>query len=181
MLKQDRKAHFVQVGVFSKKYRLYGTGEVSPTYILTQYQEILDKQLVNPVEVLRAADSGRCWWMYRDAFYWEDEHLTVAEVEALLLERARKRRQRIDRAVAAAQSQKELVAEPNSGFRRQAIPDDVKMYVWQRDGGHCVKCGSQANLEFDHIIPISKGGSNTARNVQLLCEACNRSKYTSIV
>jgi len=64
---------------------------------------------------------------------------------------------------------------------RETIPDDVKMYVWKRDGGKCLKCGSQEKLEFDHIIPLSKGGSNTARNIQLLCEKCNRSKRDSIV
>ena len=48
---------------------------------------------------------------------------------------------------------------------RETIPDDVKMYVWKRDGGKCLKCGSQEKLEFDHIIPLSKGGSNTARNI----------------
>ena len=64
---------------------------------------------------------------------------------------------------------------------RDTIPGDVKMYVWKRDSGKCVKCGSQEKLEFDHIIPVSKGGSNTARNIQLLCEKCNRSKRDSIV
>jgi hypothetical protein len=63
---------------------------------------------------------------------------------------------------------------------RQPIPDDVKMFVWNRDKGRCVNCGSQENLEFDHIIPISKGGSNTERNLQLLCEKCNRSKRDDI-
>jgi Holliday junction DNA helicase RuvB len=63
-----------------------------------------------------------------------------------------------------------------SGFERQPIPDDVRKFVWQRDGGRCVKCGSKEKLEYDHIIPVSKGGSNTARNIQLLCEKCNRSK-----
>ena len=65
-------------------------------------------------------------------------------------------------------------------FVRESIPDDVQIFVWNRDGGKCVKCGSQENLEFDHIIPVSKGGSNTARNIQLLCEACNRKKSNSI-
>ena len=50
------------------------------------------------------------------------------------------------------------------------------MFVWRRDNGRCVVCGSQEKLEYDHIIPISMGGSNTERNIQLLCEKHNRSK-----
>ena len=65
---------------------------------------------------------------------------------------------------------------PKTRSARQPIPDDVKMFVWKRDGGRCVNCGSKEKLEYDHIIPVSKGGSNTARNLQLLCETCNRSK-----
>lgn len=56
------------------------------------------------------------------------------------------------------------------------IPGRVKREVWRRDGGKCVKCGSRDRLEFDHIIPVSKGGSNTTRNIELLCEKCNREK-----
>jgi len=59
---------------------------------------------------------------------------------------------------------------------RTAIPEDVRHEVWRRDGGKCVKCGSRERLEFDHIIPLSKGGNNTARNIELLCESCNRAK-----
>ncbi len=74
------------------------------------------------------------------------------------------------------------VAQPNteSSQDRRAIPSSVRMEVWRRDGGRCVKCGSREKLEYDHIIPISKGGSNTARNIELLCENCNRSKGDSI-
>jgi len=60
------------------------------------------------------------------------------------------------------------------------ISQEVKDLVWNRDGGKCVKCGSHEKLEFDHIIPFSKGGSNTYRNIQLLCEHCNRSKSDKI-
>jgi uncharacterized protein len=63
---------------------------------------------------------------------------------------------------------------------RAAIPSEVRREVWRRDGGACVKCGSRRNLEYDHIVPVSKGGSNTARNIELLCESCNRSKSASI-
>lgn len=60
------------------------------------------------------------------------------------------------------------------------ISQTVKDKVWNRDGGKCVECGSNKLLEFDHIIPHSKGGSNTYRNIQLLCESCNRKKSDKI-
>lgn len=64
--------------------------------------------------------------------------------------------------------------------RSRRISQDVKDKVWRRDEGRCVECGSNENLEFDHIIPFSKGGANTYRNIQLLCESCNRSKSAKI-
>ncbi|MEA2430967.1 MAG: hypothetical protein QOF65_1047 [Thermoleophilaceae bacterium] len=60
--------------------------------------------------------------------------------------------------------------------RREAIPQRVRHEVWRRDRGSCVECGSRARLEFDHIIPVSRGGSNTTRNIELRCEPCNRRK-----
>ncbi len=56
------------------------------------------------------------------------------------------------------------------------IPQPVKIAVWQRDGGKCVECGADQYLEFDHIIPYSRGGASTEGNVQLLCRACNLKK-----
>lgn len=60
------------------------------------------------------------------------------------------------------------------------IPKEVKIAVWRRDLGKCVECGSKEKIEYDHIIPFSKGGSNTERNIQLLCEKCNRRKLDNI-
>lgn len=66
----------------------------------------------------------------------------------------------------------------NKGNRR--ISREIQDRVWRRDEGKCVVCGSNEKLEFDHIIPFSKGGANTYRNVQLLCEKCNREKSNRI-
>lgn len=60
------------------------------------------------------------------------------------------------------------------------ITQEVKDLVWNRDNGQCRECGSNQLLEFDHIIPFSKGGSNTYRNIQLLCQTCNRKKSGKI-
>jgi hypothetical protein len=46
------------------------------------------------------------------------------------------------------------------------IPRSVMTEVWNRDNGKCVKCGSNQQIEFDHIKPVSLGGSSTANNVQ---------------
>jgi hypothetical protein len=64
--------------------------------------------------------------------------------------------------------------------RREAIPERVRHEVWRRDRGTCVECGSRARLEFDHVIPVSRGGSNTPRNLELRCEPCNRRKGARI-
>ena len=62
------------------------------------------------------------------------------------------------------------------------IPASVKLEVWKRDKGRCIKCGSTKNLHFDHIIPFSKGGSSlVADNIQILCAKCNIAKKDKIV
>ena len=66
------------------------------------------------------------------------------------------------------------------GHKRHSIPSDVRKIVWNRDNGKCCKCGSDNNIEFDHIVPVSKGGSSTVNNIELLCQICNRSKSDRI-
>jgi len=61
------------------------------------------------------------------------------------------------------------------------IPSAIKLEVWKRDKGKCVKCGSHDNLHFDHIIPYSRGGSSlVAENIQILCARHNREKRDKI-
>ena len=62
----------------------------------------------------------------------------------------------------------------------RTISQAVKDAVWRRDNGKCAQCGGNAALEFDHIVPFAKGGSNTYRNIQLLCGTCNRAKSARI-
>ncbi len=43
---------------------------------------------------------------------------------------------------------------------------------------HCAYCAETENLQIDHVVPISRGGSNWPWNLQWLCAAHNTSKNT---
>ena len=68
--------------------------------------------------------------------------------------------------------------------RSRSISLSVRLDVLTRDGYKCVYCGrssQQIDLEIDHIIPYSKGGSNQIDNLQSLCFDCNRGKGARII
>tara|TARA_R110002095_G_scaffold124835_4_gene108373 strand:- start:1558 stop:2892 length:1335 start_codon:yes stop_codon:yes gene_type:complete len=70
--------------------------------------------------------------------------------------------------------------EKKSSRDSRYIPDEIRSEVWYRDGGRCVFCNADDYLEFDHIIPLSKGGSTSTENLQILCRKCNSEKSDSI-
>mgnify|MGYP000435089036 CR=1 FL=1 len=40
----------------------------------------------------------------------------------------------------------------------------------------CVACGTSEDITRDHIVPLSRGGSDDISNIQPLCRACNSAK-----
>lgn len=48
-------------------------------------------------------------------------------------------------------------------------------------GNHCLKCGAVGSLVPDHVVPLSRGGSNTIDNIQPLCSDCNARKHAHTV
>jgi len=70
-----------------------------------------------------------------------------------------------------------------NGFKQKArekITPTVRHEVFKRDGFKCKLCGltsdSGKSLVVDHIIPVAKGGTNSERNLQTLCDSCNAGK-----
>lgn len=59
------------------------------------------------------------------------------------------------------------------------ISPSMRQEVLKRDGYRCVECGSTSYLEFDHIIPLARGGATSVKNLQVLCRSCNRKKGLS--
>jgi 5-methylcytosine-specific restriction endonuclease McrA len=47
-------------------------------------------------------------------------------------------------------------------------------------GWRCLRCGCDGlKLTVDHVIPLSRGGSNRIANIQPLCGPCNSAKGTN--
>jgi len=68
---------------------------------------------------------------------------------------------------------------PRPASGKRTIPADVRRSVSSRDGDRCTylgddgnRCESRTFLEFDHIVPVARGGG--ANTVRLLCRTHNQ-------
>ena len=59
---------------------------------------------------------------------------------------------------------------------RKVVSEKIRDAVFDKDGGRCVRCGSNEDLCLDHIVPFSRGGRTDIDNLQTLCRKCNSSK-----
>ena len=70
--------------------------------------------------------------------------------------------------------------------QRMLMTSQLREYIKQRDNYTCQHCGLSIKdepnllLEIDHIVPLSKGGITTEKNLQTLCWKCNRKKSNKL-
>jgi 5-methylcytosine-specific restriction endonuclease McrA len=50
--------------------------------------------------------------------------------------------------------------------------------IMEEQRGHCAycRCSVRRSYHVDHIVPLSKGGTNWSNNIQLTCDTCNLRK-----
>lgn len=173
MLRQDRNAHFIRDArgfLWRRRIWFEATGCPPVEIARAQYRQLEQAQRDEPVMIASTGD--RAYWWWQDAFYWENEGYSARDVMALVMRTRRQKERQLQHAHALLDG-----ARPR---RRESIPEDVRRFVWQRDGGRCQECGSAELLQYDHIIPWSLGGADTAENLRLLCAECNRLKSDTI-
>lgn len=142
----------------------------------TQLREVIQKAEKDPIPA-PYPNSADYEWFFKGYVYDVREarrkhKYTDGQVELLILEQFDKERRKFEKLMQLYKSD----AVQQGSRRRERIPEHVRIMVWRRDGGKCARCGGREKLEYDHIVPISKGGGNTERNIELLCEGCNREK-----
>jgi 5-methylcytosine-specific restriction endonuclease McrA len=177
MLRAVENAGFEEVGGPMRRRWVFRTGSLESDRTLSgrELRAILREQEHHPVAVLR--DGDRTWWMAAGQVVTEREGLEADDVAALLVERADRSTRRLERAHALRSRQAQPPAGPPG---RRAIPRDVRLRVWQRDGGRCTVCGAEFDLQYDHVIPVALGGGSSEENLQLLCGPCNQRKGSAI-
>lgn len=63
-----------------------------------------------------------------------------------------------------------------AGYGEHTEEDINRMY--QNQHGKCYYCGKKVGISYhvDHVIPVSRGGSNSPDNLVIACAHCNRTK-----
>lgn len=112
-----------------------------------------------------------------------DDAAVLEEALDLLLERAAKRnglvkrpRSKLPEPDGARGDGGELREGPGGEAAPRYVPAAVRREVWERDEGRCQWptadggiCGSTCRLQFDHIVPVARGGKSTQSNIRLVC------------
>jgi HNH endonuclease len=145
-------------------FRLHSEGHYLGCSV-RRFARLSASQLKAPVLLLRK--DGRRWWWYLDRFWWDDERLSATEIARTVLQSDVRMKQRSE---ADANARKILLG--GAHVSQEHVSESVRLAVWRRDSARCVDCGSGKSVVFDHIVPTTQGGSSTAANIELRCEAC---------
>jgi HNH endonuclease len=174
VLREVRNTSFRRrLTLFGWRYHLFaGEKPYSISWRKRQYHALQAAQQNGAVSLF--SSEGRVYWLNDGCVYWENEDLAALDVLALIRDRERRRRRKLEHAHAS------MAAEESWPPRREGIPREVRLAVFERDGGRCVQCDSNFDIQYDHIIPLAMGGASTVQNLQILCAQCNRGKGATL-
>lgn len=69
------------------------------------------------------------------------------------------------------------IEEFRTASGRTPLPKWLRAFILERDGYTCTYCGdTDGPFHVDHVLPVSKGGSDDPENLVCACATCNLSK-----
>jgi 5-methylcytosine-specific restriction endonuclease McrA len=160
------------------------------TKVLKHREAVRRYALAHP-EVIRnkkrSLEQGR-----KDAKLWRLRH-PYSEFPSILKEKARKASREYYERNAEAQCAQHKIWLKNNRDKRNIQEHNRRARVLHNGGifthdewlalcekySHaCLRCTKHKKLTADHVVPLSKGGSNDITNIQPLCRTCNLQKAT---
>lgn len=73
----------------------------------------------------------------------------------------------------------QLLDRYNGVEKREYLSKEHKKIIKQKSNGLCANCQLSSKIyEYDHIKPLSSGGTNDLENFQILCPSCHQEKTT---
>lgn len=88
-------------------------------------------------------------------------------------------RVRLPREVPAVRERIAALGEPSEKKRDFFTDPELRTQLFERDGWTCKYCGdgvTRENSTLDHVLPVSKGGTNDPENLATCCFICNSIK-----
>ena len=136
------------------------------------------------------SNTGRTWFKKGNVGYWigkKRPKKTTEKISASLLGRTRENSRNWKGGISGMKEYKNIYRLRYIARKKNAIGfytfgewQTLKaQYNWTCPA--CKRSEPNINLGPDHIIPLSKGGSNNIENIQPLCRNCNCKKYTKII
>lgn len=104
------------------------------------------------------------------------DHFGSGELDGLTIEQAKEYVRKKQQERRAKEIKKRLVKKRRSDFSAKRA--QLLLALIDRDGYVCQypDCDTQDDLTIDHIIPLSRGGSDELANLRLLCRKHNAEK-----
>jgi hypothetical protein len=128
-----------------------------------------------------AGDGGYWFWPQEDTLDEYERKLNIIlnskyadeddkqEAQKQMAWVAGERQKRIEK-----EARKKLIRKRRSQFQSRQL--QLMLALIERDGYKCAECGEADSLSIDHIIPLSRGGSDDLGNLRIMCRKHNSAK-----
>ncbi len=93
MIKRDKKAEYLEVGIVSMKYQFTSEKSFSKSSLSkSKYNKLIELQSNDPIKVMEEENTNKNWWMFQNEFFVEDEDMNADDVKAFALKGVRKKK-----------------------------------------------------------------------------------------
>lgn len=138
-----------------------------------QYVEIT-RDLFDALEMLSDREEGAvCYALLKYAFEGVEDTYRIERFSKMALA-----------VYLAAKPSMVVKGTPSKAKKRKPLSLKHRMMILERDNFTCQYCGRSAPevaLEVDHVIPVSKGGSDKPKNLITACRECNNGKRAHVI